>query len=118
MKRDHERVSPEGKSMGLVMVRLVSPAIADMALEGELDERCSSCAFRYGTVPNGCLQTQLDVLKAVSEGKRFTCHMKEPVGTVTCHGWYAARVALRRGGARMETPCLWDFSAPDEPRKP
>lgn len=106
--------------MGLLMVRLVSPALAELALDGELDERCRSCAFRYGTVPNGDFQTQLDVLKAVYEGRRFACHMKEPVGTVTCHGWYAARVALRRKNpALVEHPmaCPWDFSPPDEPTR-
>lgn len=118
MKPDHARVSPEGKALGEQMVRLTEPAIAMLVEEGEPDERCSSCAFRAGTVPNGCLQTQMDVLKAVVERVPFLCHQNDRKGSI-CHGWFAAMVATRyaekqRGEPLPVSECPWPFSPPDE----
>lgn len=116
--RQPNRVTPEGRALGEQLVRLTEPAIAGLAAEGEPDERCKSCAFRPGTVPNGCLQTQADALKAVVEGVPFMCHQHDKLEHA-CHGWYAARVALRmaevRRGRPLEmTTCPWPFSPPDE----
>ncbi len=111
--KEHNRVTPEGRALGEQMVRLLSPAIMDLALQGEPDARCVSCAFRYGTVPNGCPQTQMDALKAALEGSAFLCHM-DPSHRTTCHGRYAARVALQ-GATRT---CPWEFSPPDDETAP
>ena len=113
------RVSSEGKALGFQLVRITEPAINDLVREGEPDERCKSCAFRLGTVPNGCLQTQGDALKCVVEGVPFLCHQSDKSGQA-CHGWYAATVALRRasearGEAFEVVECPWEFSEPDEP---
>lgn len=115
--RDHSRVTPAGKAMGAQMVRLTEPTILQLAAEGEADERCKSCAFRLGTVPNGCPQTQSDVLKCVVEGVPFNCHQADRAGK-SCHGWFAARVAIRQAEERRGTPlpvteCPWEFSPPD-----
>lgn len=114
--RTPNRVTPEGRAMGFQLVRLTEPAIAEMVREGEADERCKSCAFRLGTVPNGCLQTQMDALKAVVEDKLFVCHQHDREGKV-CHGWFAARVAIDRAelarGVKFEAACPWEFSPPD-----
>lgn len=119
--RERNRVTPEGRALGESMVRITEPAIARLADEGEPDERCKSCAFRLGTVPNGCPQTQLDALKAVIEDVPFMCHQADRAGW-PCHGWFAARVHLNRL-ARVKGPlpdmqCPWDFSPPDEPAAP
>ena len=103
--------------MGEQMVRLTEPAILRMKLQGEPDERCKSCAFRAGTVPNGCMQTQMDVLKAVVEDVPFLCHQHDRKGW-PCHGWFAARVAIheaeRRTGRKLPAiECPWPFSPPD-----
>ncbi len=82
---DKNRVTPEGKALGEQMVRLTELWIAHLAADGEADERCKSCAFRAGTVPNGCLQTQMDVLKAVIEKVPFLCHQHDREGRI-CHG--------------------------------
>lgn len=116
--RDHSRVTPAGKALGAQMVRLTARTIADLAAEGEADERCKSCAFRLGTVPNGCPQTQADALKCVVEGVPFNCHQADRAGQ-SCYGWFAARVALRRAEERRGVPapvttCPWEFSPPDE----
>lgn len=114
---DHSRVSPEGRALGEQIVRITEPWIARLEAEGEPDTRCKSCAFRSGTVPNGCLQTQMDVLKAVIEKVPFKCHQHDQKGQI-CHGWFAARVATRHAedvkGPFQVTSCPWDFSPPDE----
>lgn len=116
MTKDRNRVTPEGKAMGEQMVRLAEPMIRHLANSGETDDRCPSCAFRLGTVPNGCLQTQMDVMKAVVENVPFCCHQHDRKGW-PCHGWYAARIAIRdaelRKGEKLEATCPWEFSPPD-----
>lgn len=103
---NHHRVSPEGQRCGHELARVAEKAVAILVAEGEPDERCKTCAFREGTVPNGCIQTQADALKAVMEGVPFTCHVNKGW---PCHGWYALRVAAN--GRKVEVP--WDFSPPD-----
>jgi len=119
--RDHNRVTPEGRVMGEQMARLTDRSIATLALEGEEDDRCKSCAFRAGTVPNGCLQTQMDALKCVVEDVPFQCHQADRKGW-PCHGWYAARVGVNRAekarGEALTVKCPWEFSPPDEPEEP
>lgn len=105
---DHHRVTPEGRAAGEQHAQLAEKAIA--RLDGELDDRCKTCAFRAGTVPNGCLQTQLDALKCVVEKKPFMCHhdLRMP-----CFGWYAVSVALK-GKIPAGATVPWDMSPPDE----
>ena len=60
---------PEAPPLALA-VYVVPPTVAaagvrDLESRGEPDERCKSCAGTYGTVPNGCLQTQLDLTKCI-----------------------------------------------------
>lgn len=112
---DHNRVTPEGRAAGFQIVRLTEPAVAELERQGEPDERCKTCAFRLGTVPNGCIQTQLDALKAVLEDVPFMCHQRmERI----CHGWFAARVAVDRAelarGTKLDMTCPWEFSPPDQ----
>jgi hypothetical protein len=109
-KENHARVTPEGKALGLQLIRLTAPALIRLLIDGEPDGRCPTCAFRDGTVPNGCPQTTMDALKAVAEDVPFMCHHKQPKNTVPCHGWYAARVALK--GAKFKVP--YDFSHDSE----
>lgn len=111
------RISAAGLDMGAQILRLSEPAIARLVAEGEPDERCKSCAFRPGTVPAGCLQTQMDVLKAIIEDVPFLCHQADRKGS-PCHGWYASRVELKRKekllGPLPVTTCPWPFSPPDD----
>ena len=113
MRPQHPRCTPEGEALGAQLVRLTAPVIARLVREGEPDVRCASCAFRVGTVPNGCPQTTMDALKASMEGVPFYCHMS-PAMSTPCHGWYAARVVLREKSAQGITPipCPWPFSQP------
>lgn len=115
--KNKNRVTPEGRAMGEQLARLTERSIQRLAADGEEDGRCKSCAFRAGTVPNGCLQTQMDALKAVIEDVPFLCHQAHSNGW-PCHGWYAARVEVRRAekvrGQPLDIQCSWQFSPPDQ----
>lgn len=114
---DHSRVSPEGRSIGLKMAGIADRAAAELAAEGVADERCKSCAFRAGTVPNGCAQTQADVLKCLVEQVPFRCHQADRNNAV-CHGWLLARCEIVKAeevrGPMPIINCPWEFSKTDE----
>lgn len=109
----HHRVTPEGQALGRELVRLILPVLIRLRSEGEADTRCQSCALRRGTVPNGCPQTVMDLLKCLMEGVPFSCHVtRTPDGERNiCHGYFAARVAL--GGKTQTAP--WPFSTEEDP---
>ena len=113
--RTPNRVTPDGRRVGEQLSRMTDIEVGKLISEGEWskDERCKSCAFRYGTVPNGCLQTQADALKSVLERKTFGCHVPGR-GTGTCMGWFAA-MQFKGGAKREPVKCPWEFSPPDEP---
>jgi hypothetical protein len=121
---DHHRVSAAGRAMGRTAAALADAECAALARAGEEDERCPSCALRAGTVPNGCAQTQLDVMKAVAEDVPFMCHChRDAAGRPTriCHGWFAVRrIADRyeKATGQKLAPAPYDFSPPDAPEAP
>ena len=88
---DHARVTPEGRVLGENMARLYDVAERRLGDMADPDERCKTCAFRSGTVPNGCPQTQLDISKCVAENIPFYCHQHR--GQL-CHGWVTLRISL------------------------
>lgn len=121
--KDHTRVSPQGKAMGANVARIVERGRSRLAAQGLTglnlpalrDDMCKSCAGRLGTVPNGCLQTQMDILKAANEGRPFLCHA--PRDGKLCAGWAAARAELVANPLPAEVQLLlakYDYSPPDE----
>jgi hypothetical protein len=90
---DHHRVSPEGVALGVSMAKMYDIAERNLGDMADPDDRCKSCAFRAGTVPNGCAQTQLDISKCVAENIPFYCHQ---VRGQLCHGWVTVRIGLGR----------------------
>lgn len=98
--KDHHRVSPAGRAMGKSAARLAElgrQRLEAMGLDGVKapalrDEMCTTCACQPGSVPNGCLQTQLDLLKCAAEGKPFHCHA--PRNGKICAGWVRVRAEL------------------------
>lgn len=71
--------------------------LAEMGLDGLngpglRSEMCKTCACQPGSVPNGCLQTQMDFLKAAAEGQPFLCHA--PKDGRLCAGWVRVRAHL------------------------
>lgn len=107
-----ERIDPLGKDINAQTMRLfVQPGLDLLAKEGERDERCGTCAGRPGTVPAGCIQTQADFLKAVSEDVPFMCHAHETNGKFdrVCHAWFAARWLMQ--GKTIPAPWPWSAAA-------
>ncbi|MDT7836486.1 hypothetical protein [Aquabacterium sp. OR-4] len=120
---DHSRVSPQGRAMGKSAARLADlglARLAELGLDGVKgpglrDEMCKSCACRLGAVPNGCLQTQMDLLKAAAEGKPFQCHA--PRNGQLCAGWVRVRAELVANPLPPQALALlaqWEFSPADE----
>lgn len=114
VKNNHSRVTILGRKAGKIIADMADYACVKLIKEGEQDERCKSCAFTHGTVPNGCEQTQADVLKAVTEGVPFLCHQNNRKGW-PCHGWYSIRATVPHDILNSMGPCNWDFSLPDAP---
>lgn len=121
----HSRVSKEGRLLGKYMAllanegrrRLDEVGILSLETPGSRGEMCASCACRDGTVPNGCAQTQMDLLKAVVEGGRFLCHA--PNDGRMCAGFLAARaahIAKPIPQPLQEHAAAWEYSPPDPTR--
>lgn len=110
---EHNRVSPEGKAIGEQMARLCDRQVQKLIAQGEWskDERCASCAFRCGTVPNGCLQTQADAFKTVMEHEPFYCHAVKQIGEKVCAGWFASVQDVKHSTTII---CPWPYSNPDD----
>lgn len=119
----HHRVTPTGKSLGATTARLAEVGrqhlkrvgLDNVRAPGLRDGMCKSCACRPGTVPNGCLHTQLDFLKAAAEGKPFQCH--SPLNGTLCTGWVRARAALAYNPLPSQVMALLakhEYSPPDD----
>jgi hypothetical protein len=108
--------STEGRLLGTQLARL-----HDKAAPGVLTQfpdharRCASCAFRAGTVPNGCFITTMDALKAVIEGEPFYCHhdrADDGSPTALCVGWAIAVTSIDGAARERLLPLTadWEFS--------
>lgn len=118
----NSRVTPQGQALGrnatrlaeLGRKRLEAYGLKNLNMPMLRDEMCKTCACQPGKVPNGCLQTQMDFLKAVIEGKPFLCHA--PNDGRMCAGWVRARaehVANPLPTEAQELVAKWEFSPPD-----
>jgi len=76
--------TPEGKELGTHLARFADVEVA----RGEIDRRCSTCAFRAGDhLANGSVETLMTALKCVMEREVFWCH-EHPL---PCGGWILLR---------------------------
>lgn len=87
------RPTPEGRALGEQLARFADAADVEQRKQfPNMEERCITCAFRKGTLPNGCPETVMDALKCVLEGVDFICHHspKDANGAHTgiCMGWF------------------------------
>ena len=123
----HPRITPQGQAMGRNATRLAAlgqqrlQALGLETLQAPMlrTEMCKTCACQPNTVPNGCLQTQMDFLKAATEGHPFLCHA--PKDGRMCAGWVRARAELVANPLPPEAMKLierWDYSPPDEEPPP
>lgn len=119
----HSRVTPTGQALGksaarlaeLGGARLAEMGLADVQGPRLRDDMCKTCACQLGSVPNGCLQTQLDFLKAAAEGTPFLCHA--PLDGRICAGWVRARAELVANPMPTQLMALLaqhEYSPPDE----
>lgn len=119
----HHRVTPTGQALGknaarlaeLGRARLESLGLADVKAPKLRDEMCKTCACQPGTVPNGCLQTQLDFLKCAHEGLPFLCH--SPKDGRLCAGWVRVRAEIAQNplpAPIAELLAALEYSPPDE----
>ena len=119
----HSRVTAQGWAMGknaarlaeLGQKRLEAYGLMNLGLPMLRDDMCKSCACQPNTVPNGCLQTQMDFLKAAAEGMPFLCHA--PKDGRMCAGWTRVRAELVANplpAGAMELLAKWDYSPPDD----
>ena len=95
--------------------RMEANGLTSLGLPMLRDDMCQSCACKPGTVPNGCLQTQLDLMKSASEGRPFMCHA--PKDGKLCAGWARVRAELVANPLPADVVALldkWDYSPPDE----
>ncbi len=76
--------TPEGIALGFELARLTEATLAE--LSGLIPERCQSCAFRAGTIPNGCPPTLAQAVESIRTGEPFYCH-EQPI---PCAGWVIA----------------------------
>lgn len=89
-------ITAEGARLGKLMAQLADTGFEMLqGADGFKDDRCVSCAFREGTVPNGCPETQLEVFDCVMNDKAaFACHCVQAGGErKLCAGWVAAKMA-------------------------
>lgn len=88
------RISPESQAAGSILGRITDesePAIR--AKFPNIAERCKSCAFRTGTVPNQCMDTVIEAFDCAIRGEPFFCHhLFNADGTPArlCGGWQIA----------------------------
>lgn len=100
------RPTPEGRELGQHLGRFCDQAFEKLrARDVTISERCRSCAFRAGSIPNGCPTTGMDALKAVFERVPFLCH-ETPEPHTICMGWVA--MVLTSEGDGFEV--AWPFS--------
>lgn len=99
------RPTPEGQALGEQLARFADTADASIRAEDPAwPERCTTCAFRLGTIPNGCPTTVMDALKCVTEHIEFQCHERKPEHP--CMGW----ASLVKTSASAPVKAFWPFS--------
>lgn len=80
-----------GRALGAQIARLAGiEETKQLRQFPNMKRRCSDCAARVGTLPNGCEETLMDFLKCVVEGRQFNCHLGVKDGekpTRVCAGW-------------------------------
>lgn len=108
---DHHRVTVEGRALGEQMAKLFDIAERRLGVLADQDERCLTCAFRAGTVPNGCPQTGLDTSKCLAEVIPFYCHQDL---AKLCHGWSTCHIGLHDILPPLD--CDYPLSPPDSQR--
>lgn len=100
------RPTPVGRMLGVELARLADKAEIDaLKLFPNQKHRCRTCAFRKGTVPNGCESTLMDAIKCVMERVPFMCHESKDNADL-CMGWLNSQDMAKD----RPLPTPWEFS--------
>lgn len=93
-----------GRKLGDQLARLTEVALIEVKKKfPNHKEPCGTCAFRRGTIPNGCPETVMDALKCTLEQSAdFHCH--EEKGQL-CAGFM---ICLTAGKRQVKVP--WEYS--------
>lgn len=95
--------------MGEHLARFADMADAEQRKQfPKMKERCVTCAFRKGTIPNGCPEAVMDALKCVIEGVDFMCHHSPKDAMEPCMGWFLLMSQSKKTG---KAP--WPFATQD-----
>lgn len=108
MSKVRNTPEPAGWALGAHLARFADQAEASLRAQGvAVPERCSTCAFRAGTWPNGCVTAVMDATKCMIEHVPFMCHHDKAVQT-PCAGF----LALMADGGPEARPgtAPWPFS--------
>lgn len=107
------RVSPESLMLGEALGKITDAA--EPAIRAKfpgIGERCKSCAFRGGTIPNACIDTVLEAFDCAIRGEPFWCHHQFNVdGTPArlCGGWQVALGSVPEFVAEFVQPAIDEF---------
>jgi len=113
MARVPNRPTLEGMALGKELARLTDATeVETLQRFPKHMRRCQSCAFRAGTIPNGCPETVMDALKCVLEGMPFYCHQEMIDGAPAnlCAGWAMMQHSQHRNPLRQAIKVPWKFS--------
>jgi hypothetical protein len=109
------RPTPQGIEAGRHVARLWRASMRNALIKAPLalaavPDRCKTCAFREGTIPNGCEETILDAIKCVIEGVPFMCHETKADGKPRgfCSGWLVTQRANQERGVAP-----WEWTDPE-----
>lgn len=101
------RPTDRGRQLGMYLAKLADKAERESAKRFPNQKiRCTTCAFRGGSIPNGCEETLLDAIKCTMEGVSFYCHETKGCRAL-CSGWLQSQGVLI-GKSKLATP--WPFT--------
>ena len=109
--------TPEGRALGEQVARIVAIEVAKQdARFPNAPPACNECAGTLGTLPNGCAETLMDLVKCAIEGVPFYCHKGVKEGDppkALCRAWAAlvggdigTVVEAARKRAQCERSCM------------
>lgn len=102
------RPEPAGYKLGAELARFATDGEVRLAAQGvDVPERCSTCAFRVGTLPNGCVTSVMDAMKCMIEHEPFLCHHDKAQRT-PCAGFLA--IMADAGPESQPGIAPWPFS--------
>lgn len=110
------RPTETGRMLGEQLARLTDVAESEQIKKfPNAKKRCASCAFKAGTLPNGCEATLMDAVKAVVQMDDFMCHMDldaERKPQHHCVGWFLLMGAGGIDAKPIEVP--WEYDGVDD----